>query len=214
MTRLSSATVEPLRFRWISATFVILVAFGLFAPAHSIAAEAGAALANEPAYIIGAGDSIQIFVWHNADLTAHVPVRPDGRVSIPLVEDIPCAGKTPTQLARDIEQILRKYVQDPIVTVIVDSFVGLPSQQIRVVGEAAQPKALPYRADMTVLDAMIAVGGLTQYAAGNRAKLTRNVNGRLVTTTVRLQDLLQDADLSANVPVQPGDILIIPQSFF
>jgi len=135
-------------------------------------------------------------------------------VSIPLVEDIPCAGKTPTQLARDIEQILRKYVQDPIVTVIVDSFVGLPSQQIRVVGEAAQPKALPYRADMTVLDAMIAVGGLTQYAAGNRAKLTRNVNGRLVTTTVRLQDLLQDADLSANVPVQPGDILIIPQSFF
>ena len=155
-----------------------------------------------------------IFVWHNADLTAHVPVRPDGRVSIPLVEDIPCAGKTPTQLARDIEQILRKYVQDPIVTVIVDSFVGLPSQQIRVVGEAAQPKALPYRADMTVLDAMIAVGGLTQYAAGNRAKLTRNVNGRPVTTTVRLQDLLQDADLSANVPVQPGDILIIPQSFF
>ena len=214
MTRLSFATAEPIRFRWISAIFAVFVAFGLLAPAHSIAAEAGAALANEPSYIIGAGDSIQIFVWHNADLTAHVPVRPDGRVSIPLVEDIPCAGKTPTQLARDIEQILRKYVQDPIVTVIVDSFVGLPSQQIRVVGEAAQPKALPYRADMTVLDAMIAVGGLTQYAAGNRAKLTRNVNGRLVTTTVRLQDLLQDADLSANVPVQPGDILIIPQSFF
>ena len=214
MTRVLSGTADLLWRRWIGAIFAISVAFGLLAPAHAVAAQAGAALANEPSYIIGAGDSIQIFVWHNADLTAHVPVRPDGRVSIPLVEDIPCAGKTPTQLARDIEGILRKYVQDPIVTVIVDSFVGLPSQQIRVVGEAAQPKALPYRADMTVLDAMIAVGGLTQYAAGNRAKLTRSVNGRLVTTTVRLQDLLQDADLSANVPVQPGDILIIPQSFF
>jgi polysaccharide export outer membrane protein len=214
MIRLLSATAELLGLRGIGAIFALFVSFGLLAPVHAVAAQAGAGLANEPAYIIGAGDSIQIFVWHNADLTAHVPVRPDGRVSIPLVEDIPCAGKTPTQLARDIEQILRKYVQDPIVTVIVDSFVGLPSQQIRVVGEAAQPKALPYRADMTVLDAMIAVGGLTQYAAGNRAKLTRNVNGRPVTTTVRLQDLLQDADLSANVPVQPGDILIIPQSFF
>ena len=214
MTRVLSGTADLLWRRWIGAIFAISASFGLLAPAHAVAAQAGAALANEPEYIIGAGDSIQIFVWHNADLTAHVPVRPDGRVSIPLVEDIPCAGKTPTQLARDIEGILRKYVQDPIVTVIVDSFVGLPSQQIRVVGEAAQPKALPYRADMTVLDAMIAVGGLTQYAAGNRAKLTRNVNGRLVTTTVRLQDLLQDADLSANVPVQPGDILIIPQSFF
>jgi polysaccharide export outer membrane protein len=165
-------------------------------------------------YVIGTGDSLQIFVWHNADLTAHVPVRPDGRISIPLVEDIPCAGKTPTQLARDIEERLRKYVQDPVVTVIVDGFVGLPSQQIRIVGQAAQPKALPYRSDMTLLDAMIEVGGLTPYAAGNRAKLTRMVNGRPVTTTVRLQDLLEDADLSANTPLQPGDIIMIPQSFF
>ena len=165
-------------------------------------------------YVIGTGDTLQIFVWHNGDLTVHVPVRPDGRISIPLVEDIPSAGKTPTELARDIEQRLRKYVQDPTVTVIVDSFVGLPSQQIRVVGQATQPKALPYRADMTVLDAMIAVGGLTTYAAGNRAKLARSINGQPVTTTLRLQDLLQDGDLSANVGLQPGDIIMIPQSFF
>jgi polysaccharide export outer membrane protein len=143
-----------------------------------------------------------------------VPVRPDGRISIPLVEDIPCAGKTPTQLARDVEERLKKYVQDPTVTVIVDSFIGLPSQQIRVVGQAAQPRALSYRAEMTVLDAMIAVGGLTQYAAGNRTKLTRTVNGQPVTTTLRLQDLLEDADLSANQPLAPGDIIMIPQSFF
>lgn len=213
MIRVLSRTADLLWSRWISAIFAV-VAFGLLAPTYASAAQAGAAVSNEPEYIIGAGDSLQIFVWHNPDLSTTVPVRPDGRISIPLVEDIPCAGKTPTQLARDVEERLRKYVQDPIVTIIVGSFVGLPSQQIRVVGEAAQPRALPYRADMTVLDAMIAVGGLTQYAAGNRAKLTRQVNGKPVTTTVRLQDLLEDADLSANVAVQPGDILIIPQSFF
>jgi len=200
---------EP-RLGWIAGIFAVLGAMAFAGPALAAPAPDSA----ESEYVIGAGDSVQIFVWHNADLSATVPVRPDGRVTIPLVEDIPCAGKTPTQLARDIEERLRKFVQDPTVTVIVSGFVGLPSQQIRVVGEATQPRALPYRAEMTVLDAMIAVGGLTQYAAGNRAKLTRNVNGRPVTTTVRLQDLLEDADLSANVPVQPGDILIIPQSFF
>src|SRR5438067_1473341 len=201
---------------------IITMAADLFAIQVSTPSEAAASFPALPAptlaldsqYVIGTGDSLNIFVWHNAELTAHVPVRPDGRVSIPLVEDIPCAGKTPTQLARDIEERLRKYVQDPTVTVIVDSFVGLPSQQIRVVGQATQPKALPYRADMTVLDAMIAVGGLTTYAAGNRAKLTRMVNGRPVTTTLRLQDLLEDGDLSANPPLLPGDIIMIPQSFF
>ena len=201
---------EP-RLGWIAGIFAVL---GVSFAGPALAAPAPAPDSAESEYIIGAGDSLQIFVWHNSDLTATVPVRPDGRISIPLVEDIPCAGKTPTQLAREIEERLRKYVQDPTVTIIVSGFVGLPSQQIRVVGEATQPRALPYRAEMTVLDAMIAVGGLTQFAAGNRAKLTRNVNGRPVTTTVRLQDLLEDADLSANVPVQPGDILIIPQSFF
>ena len=182
--------------------------------AASAAQPESAPLSAEREYVIGTGDTLQVFVWHNTDLSAHVPVRPDGRISIPLVEDIPCAGKTPTQLARDIEERLRKYVQDPTVTVIVDNFVGLPSQQIRVVGQAAKPTALPYRAEMTVLDAMIAVGGLTTYAAGNRAKLTRAVNGREVSTDLRLQDLLQNGDLSANAPLLPGDIITIPQSFF
>jgi polysaccharide export outer membrane protein len=165
-------------------------------------------------YIIGPGDSLQIFVWKNPDLSTTVPVRPDGRISIPLVEDIDCAGKTPTQLARDIEARLRMYVVDPTVTVIVSGFIGPYTQQVRIVGEAAQPKAIPYRANMSVLDAMIEVGGLTTFAAGNRARLVRNVNGQQTTTTVRLEDLLKDGDVSANAPLQPGDIIIIPQSFF
>ena len=165
-------------------------------------------------YIIGPGDSLQVFVWKNPDLSTTVPVRPDGRISIPLVEDIECAGKTPTQLARDIEARLRTYVVDPTVTVIVSGFVGPYTQQIRIVGEAAQPKAIPYRANMSVLDAMIEVGGLTTFAAGNRARLVRNINGQQISTTVRLEDLLKDGDVSANAPLQPGDIIIIPQSFF
>ena len=165
-------------------------------------------------YLIGPGDAIQIFVWHNADLSATVPVRPDGKVSIPLVEDIPCAGKTPTQLARDVEERLRKYVQDPTVTIIVSNFIGLPSQQIRIVGEATTPKAVHYRENMSVLDAMIEVGGLNTFASGNQSKLVRMVNGQQVTTIVRLRSLLEDGDLTANVPLQPGDIIIIPQSFF
>jgi polysaccharide export outer membrane protein len=185
----------------------VLLFVGLASPA-SAADSAGSE------YIIGPGDSFQVFVWHNPDLSATVPVRPDGRISIPLVEDIDCAGKTPTQLAREIEDRLKKFVQDPTVTIIMTNSIGLSSQQIRIVGQAAQPKALPYRANMSVLDAMIAVGGLTPYASGNRAKLIRTQNGRQVALTVRLQDLLEDADMSANTPLQPGDIIMIPQSFF
>jgi polysaccharide export outer membrane protein len=165
-------------------------------------------------YLIGPGDAIQIFVWHNADLSATVPVRPDGKVSIPLVEDIPCAGKTPTQLARDVEERLKKYVQDPTVTIIVSGFIGMPAQQIRIVGEATTPRAVHYRENMSVLDAMIEVGGLNTFAAGNQAKLVRMVNGQQVTSVLRLRSLLEDGDLAANVPLQPGDIIIIPQSFF
>jgi polysaccharide export outer membrane protein len=165
-------------------------------------------------YIIGAGDSLQIFVWHNPDLGASVPVRPDGKISIPLVEDIVCAGRTPTQLAREVEERLKKYVQDPIVTIIVGGFSGLPSQQVRVVGAASRPQAILFKENMSVLDAMITVGGLTTFAAGNRTKLVRNVNGRQVVTTLRLESLLEDGDLTANVPLLPGDILIIPQSYF
>lgn len=177
-------------------------------------AQAAQAVTTASDYLIGPGDSIQIFVWHNADLSATVPVRPDGKVSIPLVEDIPCAGKTPTQLARDVEERLKKYVQDPTVTIIVSSFIGLPAQQVRIIGEATTPKAVHYRENMSILDAMIEVGGLNTFASGNQAKLVRTVNGQQVTTVVRLRSLLEDGDISANVPLQPGDIIIIPQSFF
>jgi polysaccharide export outer membrane protein len=165
-------------------------------------------------YLIGPGDTLNIFVWKNTDLSANVPVRPDGRISIPLVEDIDCAGRTPTQLAREIEQRLKMYVNDPVVTVIVSGFVGPFTQQIRVVGEASQPRAIPYRQQMSVLDAMIAVGGLTPFAAGNRTTLMRTQNGRQSSFRVRLDDLLKDGDVSANVALVPGDILIIPQTYF
>ncbi|MBN9532685.1 MAG: polysaccharide export protein [Alphaproteobacteria bacterium] len=170
--------------------------------------------ASQSEYLIGPGDSLQVFVWRNPDLSTTVPVRPDGRISIPLVEDIVAAGKTPTELARDLETRLKKYVTDPVVTVIVSNFVGASGQQIRVVGEAAQPKAVPYHAKMTVLDAMIDVGGLTPYASGNRATLVRTVNGKQTSYNIRLDDLLKDGDMSANAPLQPGDVIIIPQTYF
>jgi polysaccharide export outer membrane protein len=195
-----------------SVSSAILALLLLFAGALPVAAaDAGLPQSN---YIIGPGDTLQIFVWKNPDLTASVPVRPDGLISIPLVEDIPCAGKTPTQLARDIEERLRRFIQDPTVTVIVSGFVGLYSQQVRIVGQAAQPKALQFRENMSVLDAMIEVGGLTTFAAGNRARLMRIVNGQQTTVNLRLQDLLENGDLSANAPLRPGDIILIPQSFF
>jgi polysaccharide export outer membrane protein len=165
-------------------------------------------------YRIGPGDSLSIFVWHNSELSTTVTVRPDGKISIPLVEDIVCAGKTPTELARYIESRLTKYINNPLVTVSVTGFAGTYAQEIRIIGEAVQPKAFGYRDNMTVLDAMIAVGGLTRYAAGNRAVLVRKVNGRETETTLRLDDLIKDGDVSANVPLKPGDIIIIPQSYF
>jgi polysaccharide biosynthesis/export protein len=174
-------------------------------------AQAATEVAN---YVIGPGDQLQISVWKNPELSTAVPVRPDGRISTPLVTDVVAAGRTPVELGHDIETRLKKYVSDPIVTVIVSSFVGPYSQQVRIVGEASQPKALPYLAHMTVLDAMIASGGLTPFASGNRTKLIRKVNGKDVSRTLRLSDLLKDGDLSANIELQPGDTIIIPQSFF
>jgi len=165
-------------------------------------------------YIIGPGDTLQISVWHNPELSTTAPVRPDGRISTPLVTDVVAAGRTSEELGHDIETRLKKYVSDPLVTVIVSSFIGPYNQQVRIVGEATTPKALPYLAHMTVLDAMISVGGLTPYASGNRAKLVRRVNGKEVETTLRISDLLKSGDLSANTELQPGDIIIIPQSFF
>jgi polysaccharide export outer membrane protein len=165
-------------------------------------------------YIIGPLDNIQVFVWGNAELSSSATVRPDGRVTLQIIEDMSAAGKTPAALARDIETELGKFVVDPIVTVAVNSFVGPFYQQIRIVGEASEPQAIPYRANMTILDVMIEVRGLTEFAAGNRTKLIRVENDQQVAYNVRLDDLLRDGDISANVSVLPGDVIIIPESWF
>ncbi len=165
-------------------------------------------------YRIGPGDKLNIFVWRNPELSASVPVRPDGRLSIPLVEDVVAIGKTPSGLARELEKRLAKYIKEPVVTVIAEGFVGPFTEQVRVIGEASQPRALSYRTDMTVLDAMIEVGGLTRYAAGNDAVIVRTVDGQQNTYAVHLTSLIRDGDVSSNVALQPGDILIIPQRLF
>ena len=171
-------------------------------------------MSTRPEYQIGPGDTLQIYVWRNPDISVTIPVRPDGYISTPLVEDIKAINKTPAQLARDIEKRLSKYIRDPIVTVIVTNFVGTYNKQVRVIGEAAKPQALPYRENMSLLDVMIAVGGLTDFASGNSAKLIRKVGSKTIEIPVRLKDLLQDGDISANRRVLPGDILLIPQSIF
>jgi polysaccharide biosynthesis/export protein len=163
-------------------------------------------------YRIGPGDSLQIFVWDHADLTTNVQVRPDGKISTPLVEDLQAAGQTPTALAREVERVLAKFVRSPVVTVIVTGFVGEAAQQIRVVGQAAQPKAIQYRQGMSVLDVMIEVGGLAEFAAGNRARITRNVDGKTTEIRVRLNDLMNDGKTKEDIPMMPGDVLIIPRS--
>lgn len=164
-------------------------------------------------YVIGPGDVLEIYVRNNPDLTVTVPVRPDGRISIPLVQEVEAAGKTPKELGKDLEEALSKYIRNPIVTVIVTKFVGSFSEQVRVVGQATKPQALPYRRGMTVLDVLIEVGGLTKFADGNDAKIVREVNGHKVSFPVHLEDLLE-GDTKANVPMRPGDILIIPESSF
>jgi len=164
-------------------------------------------------YIIGPGDSLNITVWRNPEVSMTVEVRPDGKITAPLVEDLPAMGKDPSTLARDIEKALSKYIRDPIVTVIVSGFIGPYSEQIRVVGEAAKPQALAYRQQMTLLDVMIAVGGITDFADGNRASILRTSEGNKQ-YSVRLEDLLRRGDVSANVEMRPGDVLIVPQSWF
>ena len=171
-------------------------------------------LASASEYKIGPGDTLNITVWRNPEVSMGVPVRPDGKISTPLVEDLPASGKTPSELARDIEKSLAKYIQQPKVTVIVTNFVGLYDQQIRVIGQAAKPQALQYRENMSVMDVVIAVGGITEFAAGNKASIVREVNGVQRRLNVRLNDLMRNGDISANVPMRPGDILVIPESFF
>ncbi len=164
-------------------------------------------------YLIGPGDTLNILVWRNPELSSSVPVRPDGKINVPLVEDVVASNKDATSLARDLEKALGNYLKDPVVTVIVTSFVGPYKEQVRVVGEAARPQALPYRQQMTLLDVMIAVGGMTDYADGNGAQLLRTSEGNKL-YSVRLRDLLRRGDLTANVDVKPGDVLVIPQSWF
>ena len=164
-------------------------------------------------YLIGPGDTLNIIVWRNPELSMSVPVRPDGKLTTPLVDELVVQGKNSVEVAREVEKALSKFVRDPIVTVIVTSFVGPYSEQIRVVGEAAKPQFLPYKQKMTVLDVMIAVGGLTDFADGNNAMIQRGAEGDK-RYTVRLKDLIKRGDTSANVEMKPGDILIIPQSWF
>jgi polysaccharide export outer membrane protein len=171
------------------------------------------ASAADYSYVIGAGDTVNIIVWRNPELSMSVPVRPDGKLSTPLIDEIVAQGKNSIELAREIETQLAKYVRDPVVTVIVTSFIGPFSEQIRVVGEAAKPQFLPYKQKMTLLDVMIAVGGLTDFAAGNDATILRTSDGGKQ-YSVRLKDLIRRGDISANVEMRPGDILIIPQSLF
>jgi polysaccharide export outer membrane protein len=164
-------------------------------------------------YLIGPQDTLNIIVWRNPELSYTGAVRPDGKISTPLVEDLPAVGRSSTELARDIEKALSRYIRDPVVTVIVTSFAGPYSEQIRVIGEAAHPQAVPYRQNMTLLDVMIVAGGLTDFADGNRAVLVRGAEGGKA-YSVRLRDLIKRGDISANVDVMPGDVLIIPQSWF
>jgi polysaccharide export outer membrane protein len=198
---------------WLALACTVIVS-GCATGAHPPApARARPAPADADAYQIGAGDILNVLVWRNTDLSGVYPVRPDGKLSVPLVEDLDVQGKTPKQVAREIEKTLSNYIRDPVVTVIVTGFGGPFGQQVRVVGEAAKPQFLPYRKSMTLLDVMIAVGGLTDFADGNAATIMRSAEGNKQ-YSVRLRDLLKRGDLSANVEMQPGDVLVIPQSWF
>lgn len=169
---------------------------------------------NDYSYLIGPGDSLNIFVWGNPEISGTFTVRPDGKLSTSLVDDIDASGRTPTELARSIESRLAAYVRDPIVTVIVEDFVGPYSEQVRVIGEASRPKAINYRENMTLLDVMVAVGGLTEYADGNDARLIRVINGQQRQFGLRMGDLIRDGDIQANIDILPGDIIIIPEAWF
>ena len=207
--------------RWSALRTVVtlFLAIGLAAcdtlpDAPTVPAADSFATASAAEYRIGAGDDLSIFVWQDRDLSVQTKVRPDGKIALPLIQEIQAAGTSPNELGKAIQEQLRPYVQDPVVTVIVTNFVGPLSEQIRVVGEAAKPQSLSYRAEMTVLDALVAAGGLTQFADGNKAVLVRRNGEASERYRLRLADLLERGDVSANVALVPGDVLIIPQTYF
>jgi polysaccharide export outer membrane protein len=195
------------------AALTVVAVLGACGTAGSLPPAPAVAGVTDYSYVVGAGDTLNVQVARNPELSMVVPVRPDGKVSTPLVEELVVQGKTPVQIAREIEAVLGRYVRDPQVTVIVQSYVGPYSEQIRVIGEASKPQALPFKQRMTLLDVMIAVGGLTDFAAGNRAIILRPSEGNKQ-YSVRVQDLVKGGDISANVEMRPGDVLIIPQSYF
>lgn len=194
----------------------LLTACGATGPAGQLLKNSGVTEKSErnADYVIGAGDELKIFVWGNPELSVSVPVKPDGRITTPLAEDVTASGNTSTKLAREIEKRLQQYVKSPIVTVTVTNFVGRYSEQIRVVGAAAKPVALAYRQDMTLLDVLIAVGGLSEYASGNKAFVVRENEVGVDKFRVRLDDMLNGGDMSQNMLMLPGDILVIPESIF
>jgi len=184
------------------------------APA-AVTADESAAKSRAQEYVIGAGDQLSISVYHAPELSVpSLPVRPDGRISMPLVPDIAAAGKTPTELGNELQGRLKKYIRDPIVTVMVTGFVGPFNRQVRVIGEATEPTAVPYRDHMTVLDLMITVKGLTKWADGNSAVIVRGTGEKRETINVHLSDLIKNGDIDQNIELAPGDTLIIPQSWF
>jgi polysaccharide export outer membrane protein len=193
-------------------TSIALILLTILGSSSLVAQESPAASVGSE-YIIGPGDTLQVFIWRNAELSATVPVRPDGKISTPLVEDMVAVGKTPSKLARDIEAVLSEYIRSPQVNVIVTNAVSTFSQ-VRVLGQVTTPQAVPYREGMTVLDAVLAVGGLGEFAAGNRGKIVRVVGGQQQEIKVRIGDLVNKGDVTQNLPLKPGDVLVVPESRF
>ena len=199
---------------WPAAMAAVIAAILMTACATTAYPPAPASAGNvDYNYHIGPTDIVNVIVWRNPELSMTVPVRPDGKITTPLIDDLDALGKAPSELERDMEKALVKYIRDPVVTVVVTNFAGPATEQVRVIGEAAKPQVLPFKKDMTVLDVMIAVGGLTDFADGNSAHIFRVADGGKL-YSVRLRDLVKRGDITANVGMQPGDILIIPQSWF
>lgn len=198
----------------LACSALALCALGLSACASRGVSAPVAEQIPERDYRVGPGDNLSIMVWRNPEVSTSVQVRPDGKITAPLVEDLPAAGKTSTELARDIETALAQFIQQPKVTVMVSSFSGNYDEQIRIIGQATRPQTLPFRRKMSLMDVMIAVGGITDFASGNRATIIRTIDGKQQKIDVRLDDLIKGGDISANTYMYPGDVLIIPESFF